>query len=71
MPKAPDGTDVDESFSDDETRGAHVGGPEKEDEGCGGLNAIGGAGARLHWEHHPHSPGPIDELIAALRMKLL
>ena len=65
MPKVPDGTVVDESFSDDDTGGA-IGSPEKEDEGCGGPNAVSGAGARLHWECHPHSPGPIDELIAAL-----
>ena len=29
-------------------------------------NPAGGVGARPHRECHPHSPGPIDELIAAL-----
>ena len=47
------------SASEDETGGA-VGGAEKETEGRGG------AGVRHHRECRPQSPGPIDELIAAL-----
>ena len=37
MPKAPDGTVMDESSSDEDI-GAAVGGAEKEAEGCGGPN---------------------------------
>ena len=68
MSKAPDGTIMDESSSDNDI-GAAVGSAEKETEGCGGPkpNPAGGAGARPRKERHPHSPGPIDELIAALR----
>ena len=64
MPKALDGTVVNESSSDD--TGGAVSGTEKEDEGRGGPNPVGGAGARPHRECRPWSPGPIDELIAAL-----
>ena len=66
MPKAPDGTVANESSSDNDTGGA-VGGTEKEDEGRGGPNPVGGVGAHPHRECCPQSPGPIDELIAALR----
>ena len=55
MPKAPDGTVVDESSSDDDT-GAAVSGAEKEDEGHGGPNPVSGAGARPHKECRPRSP---------------
>ena len=48
------------SASEDETGGA-VGGAEKETE------EHGGAGARPCRERRPWLPGPIDELIAALR----
>ena len=52
------------SASDDETGGA-VGGAENETEGCGG------AGVHPHKECCPRSPGPIDELIAALHKATL
>ena len=65
MPKALDGTLVNESSSDDDTGGA-VGGAEKED-GHRGPNPVSGVGACTSRERHPWSPGPIDELIAALR----
>ena len=67
MPKAPDGTIMDESSSDEDV-GAAVGGAEKEAEGHGGPNPnpAGGVGARPCKECHPCSPGPIDELITAL-----
>ena len=67
MPKAPDGTIMDESSSD-EGIGAAVGSAEKEAEEHGGPkpNPAGSAGARSFKERHPRSPGPIDELIAAL-----
>ena len=67
MPKALDGTIMDESSSDEDI-GAAVGGAEKEAEGHGGPNPnpASGAGACPCKEHHPCSPGPIDELIAAL-----
>ena len=46
-----------------------VSGAEKEAEGCGGPNPnlVSGVDARPCKECHPHPPGPIDELIAALR----
>ena len=66
MPTGPDGAVVEGSSSDDETGGA-VGGAEKETEGRGGTKPVGGAGVRPHKERRPRSPGPIDELIAALR----
>ena len=50
--------------SDDETGGA-VGGAERENEGRGGA----GVGPRRGC--HPQSPGPIDELIEALRKATL
>ena len=67
MPKAPDGTVVDESSSN-EGAGAAVGSTEREAEEYEGRNpnSAGGAGARPCRECHPYSPGPIDELIAAL-----
>ena len=76
MPKAPDGTIMDESASDEETvppvDGA-VGGAEKEAERRGdpNPNPAGDAGARPCREPPPHTPGPIDELIAALRKATL
>ena len=60
MPIGPEGIVVEGLVSDDENRGA-VGGAEKETEGCGGA---GGCPRR---DRRPQSPGPIDELIAALR----
>ena len=68
MPKAPDGTIVDESSSNKDV-GAAVSGTEKEADGCRGPNPnpAGGAGTRPGKEHRPRSPGPIDELITALR----
>ena len=70
MPKALDGTIMDESSSDEEVVtpiGSAVGGAEK-GEKCGDPtpNPTGGAGACPCKERHPRSPGPIDELIAAL-----
>ena len=71
MPKAPDGTILDESSSDEEKVppvGGAVGSAEKEGERRGDptLNPAGGAGARPCKERRPCSPGPIDELITAL-----
>ena len=60
MPIGPEGIVVGGSASEDETGGA-VGGAEKETEGRGGT------GVRPHKDCHPQSPGPIDELIEALR----
>ena len=60
MPIGPDGVVVEGSASEDETGGA-VGGAEKETKGRGG------AGAHPRRERCHRSPGPIDELIAALR----
>ena len=60
MPIGPEGAVMEGPSSDDETGGA-VGGAERETEGRGGT------GARPRKEHRPRSPGPIDELIAALR----
>ena len=67
MPKALDGTIMDESSSDEDI-GAAVSSTEKEAEKCRGPNPnpASGAGARPCKECHPRSPGPIDELIAAL-----
>ena len=70
MPKAPDGAIMDESSSDDGTVppiGGAVGGAEKEGERCRDPNPASGVGACPRKECHPHSPGPIDELITALR----
>ena len=60
MSVGPDGIVVGGSASEDETGGAFSG-AEKETEGCSG------AGAHPRRDRHPRSPGPIDELIAALR----
>ena len=65
MPIGPDGTVVEGPSSDDDT-GA-VSGAEREAEGPGGTKPVGGAGAHPCKECRPQSPGPIDELIAALR----
>ena len=54
MPTGPDGMVVDRSSSDDDTGGA------------GGTKPVSGVGACPHKECRPRSPGPIDELIAAL-----
>ena len=66
MPTGLDGMVVDRSSSDDDTGGA-VGSAEREAEGHGGTKPVSGVGARPCKERHPRSPGPIDELIAALR----
>ena len=60
MPIGPEGVVVGGSALEDETGGA-VGGAGKETEGRGG------AGVRPHKDRRPRSPGPIDELIEALR----
>ena len=65
MDKAPDGSVIQESSSDEETI-PPMGGAGKDTGKCGDGNPAGHAGARLRREHAPHSPGPIDELIAAL-----
>ena len=49
------------------TLGGAVGSAEREAEEHGGTKPVSGAGARPCKERHPRSPGPIDELIAALR----
>ena len=66
MPTGPDGTVMDGASSDDEIVGGAASSAEKEAEGHSGTKPVGGAGARLCKECHPWSPGPIDELIAAL-----
>ena len=60
MPIGPEGVVVEGPVSDDETGGA-VGGAERENEGHSG------AGVGPPRGHRPQSPGPIDELIEALR----
>ena len=55
------------SSSNEEIIGGAAGSTEKEAEGCGGTKPVSGAGARPCKECRPQSPGPIDELIAALR----
>ena len=65
MPIGPDGAVVEGLSLDDETSGA-VGGAEKETEGRGGTKPFGGTGVRPRKNPRPRSPGPIDELIAAL-----
>ena len=47
-----------------------MGGAGKGTGKCSDGNPTGGAGAHLCRECPPHSPGPIDEFIAALRAKL-
>ena len=65
MDKAPDGLVIHESSSDEETAPT-MGGAGKGTEKCGDGNPTSGVGACPCREHHPYSPGPIDELIAAL-----
>ena len=65
MDKAPDGSVIHESSSDEETTPS-MGGVGKDTGKCGDGNPTSGVGACLCREHPPHSPGPIDELIAAL-----
>ena len=65
MDKAPDGSVIHVSSSDEELN-PPVGGAGKET-GKHDRNPTGSAGARPRRECPPHSPGPIDELIAALR----
>ena len=64
MPIGPEGTVMEGPVSDNETGGA-VGGAERENEGRGG------AGVDPHRGCCPRSPGPIDELIEALRKATL
>ena len=64
MPIGPEGIVMEGPVSDNENRGA-VGGAEKETEGRGG------AGGHPRRDRRPRSPGPIDELIAALRKATL
>ena len=67
MDKGPDGSVIQESSSDDDIA-PPIGGAGKDGKHSDG-NPTGGAGAHLHKEcppHPPASPGPIDELIAAL-----
>ena len=71
MPKAPDGTIMDESSSDEDKVppiGGAVGGAEKEGERCMETQTQTQpvVWVPVHAGNHPHSPGPIDELIAAL-----
>ena len=66
MDKAPDGSVVHESSSDEELN-LPMGGAGKDTGKCGDGNPTGSAGARPYREHPPHSPGPIDEIMAALR----
>ena len=65
MDKAPDSLVIQESSSDEEMT-PPMGGVGKDTEKHGDRNPTGGAGARPCREHLPYSPGPIDELIAAL-----
>ena len=69
MDKAPDGSVIQESSSDEEIT-PPMGGVGKDTGKCSDGNPTGGAGAHLHREcppRSPASPGPIDKLIAALR----
>ena len=70
MPKAPDGTIMDESSSDEEISlplvVQLVVWKKKVKDGDPNPNPAGGAGACPCKECRPRSPGPIDELIAAL-----
>ena len=68
MPKAPDGAIMEESSSDDGMI-TPVGEAQKEARKREDTNPnpAGGAGAHPCREHHACSPGPTDELIAALR----
>ena len=65
MDKAPDGSVVNESSSDEKTAPT-MGGAGKCTGKCGDGNSTGGVGPRPCREPRPHSPGSIDELIAAL-----
>ena len=65
MDKGPDGLVIQESSSDDDTA-PPVGGAGKDGK-HGDKNPTSGAGAHPRREPRPRSPGPIDELIAALR----
>ena len=65
MDKAPDGLVIQESSSDEETA-PPGGGAGKGTGKHGDGNPTSGAGARPWRQPPPHSPGPIDELIAAL-----
>ena len=60
MPIGPEGIVVEGPVSDDEEHGA-VGGAARETEGRSGT------GGRHCGDHRRRLPGPIDELIAALR----
>ena len=68
MPTGPDGMVMGGSSSNEEVIGGAVGGAEREAEERGGKtpHPASGAGACPCKEHRPCSPGPIDELIAAL-----
>ena len=68
MDKGPDGSVIQESSSDEEVT-PPMDGVGKDTGKCSDGNPTGGVGARLCKEcppHSPASPGPIDELIAAL-----
>ena len=66
MDKAPGGSVIQGSSSDEEAN-PPVGGAGKVTGKHGDRNPTGSAGACPRGERPPCSPGPIDELIAALR----